>query len=110
MHLSIVDVFVPVSTDVTAVTLHAAYLSLNGSIEPKAICDHHVDLPLAVLLSDALIGGEPRQGGLQSGKAVAGGQADVEHLTRLLRPQNTKGSWMLVQITDAQINGSKRRN
>jgi len=44
-----------------------------------------VDLPLAVLLSDALVGGEPRQGGLQCGQAVAGGQAHVEQLTRLLR-------------------------
>lgn len=44
-----------------------------------------MDLPLAVLLSDALVGGEPRQGGVQRGEAVAGGQADVEQLTGLLR-------------------------
>ena len=62
-----------------------ADLSHNGSIEAEAVCDHHVDLPLAVLLSDALVGGEPRHGGVQSGEAVAGGQADVEQLTRLLR-------------------------
>lgn len=43
-----------------------------------------MDLPLAVLLSDALVGGEPRQGGLQRGQAVAGGQADEEQLTCLL--------------------------
>lgn len=44
-----------------------AHLSHNGSIEAEAVRYHHVDLPLAVLLSDALVGGEPRQGGLQRG-------------------------------------------
>ena len=44
-----------------------------------------MDLPLAVLLSNALVGGEPRKGGLQCGQAVAGGQADEEQLTGLLR-------------------------
>ena len=58
-----------------------SYLSHNRFIEAKAVCDHHVDLPLAVLLSDALVGGEPRQGGLQSGQAVARGLADIKQLT-----------------------------
>lgn len=66
-------------------------LGHNGSIEAEAVRDHHVDLPLAVLLSDALVGGEPRQGGFQRGQAVAGGQADVEQLTRLLRHTRTGG-------------------
>lgn len=57
------------------------YLCNNGSIEAKAVSNHHVDLPLAVLLSDAFIGGEPRQGGLHGGQAVSGGQANVENLT-----------------------------
>lgn len=61
------------------------HLCHNGSIEAEAVCDHHVDLPLAVLLSNALVGGQPRQGGLQCGQAVAGGQADEEQLTCLLR-------------------------
>lgn len=88
------------------------YLSHNGSIETEAVCDHHVDLPLAVLLSDALVGGEPWQGGLQCGQAVAGGQADVEQLTRLLRTEHrvtvmrdrkqkllcANNSWIMVQI------------
>ena len=67
-----------------------AYLRHNGSIEAEAVRNHHVDLPLAVLLSDALIGREPRQGGLQCWQAVAGGQADVEQLTRLLRHTQAK--------------------
>lgn len=69
----------------TVLIPNLAYLCHNGSIETEAIRDHHVDLPLAVLLADALVGGEPRQGGLQSGQAVAGGQANVKQLTRLLR-------------------------
>lgn len=43
-----------------------------------------MDLPLAVLFTDALVGGEPRQGGFQRGQAVAGGQAHVKQLSRLL--------------------------
>lgn len=70
----------------TVLILNLAHLRHNRSIEAEAICDHHVDLPLAVLLSDALVGGQPRHGGLQRGQAVAGGQADVKQLTRLLRP------------------------
>lgn len=43
-----------------------------------------MDLPLAVLFTDALVGGEPRQGGFQRGQAVAGGQAHVKQLSLLL--------------------------
>lgn len=43
-----------------------------------------MDLPLAVLFTDALVGGEPGQGGFQRGQAVAGGQAHVKQLSRLL--------------------------
>lgn len=50
-----------------------------------------MDLPLAVLLSDALVGGQPRQGGLQGGQAVAGGQAHVEQLTLQLRGTEDTG-------------------
>lgn len=67
-----------------------SYLSHNGSIEAKSVCDHHVDLPLAVLLSDTLVGGESRQGGLQCGQAVARGLADVKQLTCLLKNRKQK--------------------
>lgn len=72
-------------------TPHFAHLAHNGSIEAEAIGDHHVDLPLAVLLSDALVGGQPRQGSIQRGEAVAGGQAHIKQLTPLLR--HTQGPY-----------------
>lgn len=60
------------------------WLSDEGSIEAKAVGDHHVDVPLAVLLPHALVGGEAGQRGLQGGQAVAGGQAHQEQLAVLL--------------------------
>lgn len=74
----------------TSSSIHSLYLSHNGSIQAKTVCDHHVDLPLAILFSDTLVGGEPRQGALQCGQAVAGGQADIKQLTCLLEK---KTSW-----------------
>lgn len=82
-----------------------AYLRHNGSIEAETVRNHHVDLPLAILLSDALVGGEPRLGGLQSGQTVAGGRADVKKLTRLLRRTQAQNrvTVMRVQKTEAFV-------
>lgn len=72
-----------------------------------------MDLPLAVLLSDALIGGEPRQGAFQHRQAVAGGQADVEQLTCLLRRKQTTvgqeaGVFMLFVKSGLKFSGGNK--
>lgn len=57
-----------------------SYLSQHGAVEAETVSDHHVYLSLVVLLPDTLVGGQPGEGRLQGGQAVAGGQADKEQL------------------------------
>ena len=60
-----------------------SHLGDGGGVEPEAICYHHVDVSLPILLPHALVGGQARERVLQGRQPVTGGQAHVEQLAWL---------------------------